>query len=207
MRYTGPKNRLARREGQDLGLKTPGTKSYSNLLRRINIPPGQHQEGMFKRRSEDYLSQLREKQKLKRMYGLTEKQLKNYFKKASAKKENTASFLYQLLERRLDNVVYLLGFAPTRSSARQLVSHGHIKVNDKTVNIPSYLIEVNDIISFKKEKSTKIPYVEAMLEKKDLIIPHWLKREGIKGQVLQLPKLEDRQGVINYQLVIEFYSR
>lgn len=207
MRYTGPKNRLARREGQDLGLKTPGTKAYSYLMRRINIPPGQHQQGAFKRKMGDYSSQLREKQKLKRIYGLTEKQLKNYFKKASAKKENTASFLFQLLERRLDNVVYLLGFAPTRGSARQLVAHGHIQVNNKKINIPSYLVKVKDTISFKKEKTTKIPYIEAILEKKDLIIPSWLKREGLTGQVIQLPKLEESQGVIDYQLVIEFYSR
>lgn len=207
MRYTGPKNRLARREGQDLGLKTPGTKSFSNLLRRINIPPGQHQIGMFKKRSGDYLSQLREKQKLKRMYGLTEKQLKNYFKKASARKENTTTYLYQLLERRLDNVVYLLGFAPTRSSARQLVNHGHIKVNDKKINIPSYQVDTNDKICFKKEKTSKIPYIAQNLEKKDFLVPPWLKREGMIGKIISLPKIDETKSTINYQLVIEFYSR
>lgn len=207
MRYTGPKNRLARREAFDLGLKTPGGKSYSNLLRRLNIVPGQRQQsGLSKKRLTEYGSQLREKQKLKRIYGITEKQMKNYFHKASKTVGNTADNLIQLLERRLDNIVYRLGFAPTRSSARQLVAHGHLLVNNKKVNIPSYLVNVNDIISFRKEKSMKIPYIAQMLEKKDFILPSWLKREGPVGKLIGLPKKEDLKEMVNLQSVIEFYS-
>lgn len=207
MRYTGPKNRLARREGIDLGLKTPGSKSYSNLLRRLTITPGQHGALEGRKRLTDYGYQLREKQKMKRMYGITERQMKNYFKKASRYPGNTADYLVQLLERRLDNVVYRLGFAPTRSSARQLVSHGHIKVNDKKINIPSYLVKVNDIISFASEKSLNIPYIAQMLNKKDVIIPAWLERKGAMGKVISLPSGEEVRQLVNLQAVIEFYSR
>lgn len=206
MRYTGPKNRLARREGIDLGLKTPGTKSYTLLTRRLNIIPGQH--GVSRRRKlTDYGIQLREKQRLKRMYGVTEKQMKNYFKKAAKMLGNTAEFLIQMLERRLDNVVYKLSLAPTRSSARQLITHGHIKVNDKKVNIPSYLVKAGDLIAFNKQKSLKIPYVSQLLEKKDVIVPRWLMREGPVGKVIKIPKREDLKEDINLQLVVEFYSR
>jgi len=206
MRYTGPKNRLARREGIDLGLKTPGTKSYSSLTWRLNIVPGQH-GASHRKKPTDYGVQLREKQRLKRMYGITERQMKNYFKKATKMLGNTAEFLIQMLERRLDNVVYKLNLAPTRSSARQLVAHGHIKINDKKVNIPSYLVGVGDVIAFSKEKSIKIPYINQLLEKKDVIIPEWLAREGPLGKVMRIPKREDLKEDINLQLVVESYSR
>jgi small subunit ribosomal protein S4 len=206
MRYTGPKNRLARRVGIDLGLKTPGTKSYSSLARRLNIVPGQH-GASHRKKLTDYGTQLREKQRLKRLYGVTEKQMKNYFKKSSKKFGNTADFLIQILEGRLDNVVYKLSLAPTRSSARQLVVHGHIKINNKKVTIPSCLVEVGDIIAFNKEKSVKIPYISSLLEKKDVIIPDWLVREGPVGKVIRIPKKEDLKEDINLQLVVEFYSR
>lgn len=206
MRYTGPKNRLARREGIDLGLKTPGTKSYSSLTRKLNIVPGQHGSSR-KRKRTDYGIQLREKQKLKRMYGITERQMKKYFKKASQTSGNTADILIQILERRLDNVIYKLALAPTRSSARQLVFHGHIKVNNQKVTIPSYLIGISDIISFYKKKSIKIPYISQILEKKDVIIPEWLTREGPVGKIVRIPKKEDLKEDINLQLVVEFYSR
>lgn len=208
MRYTGPKNRLARREGIDLGLKTPGTKGYSRLLQKLTIPPGQKGEGkLAKKKLTEYGNQLRETQKLKRLYGITQKQMKNYFKKASQKLGNTADYLIQLLERRLDNVVYKLGFAPTRSSARQLVTHGHIKVNDKRITIPSYLVKVNDFIAFYKANSMKIPYISQMLEKKDFIIPAWLERKGAVGKVVKLPTKEEVKDNINLQAVIEFFSR
>jgi small subunit ribosomal protein S4 len=208
MRYTGPKNRLARREKLDLGLKTPGSKSYSNLMRKLNISPGQRQSrGAFKKKLTEYGYQLREKQKLKRMYGVTEKQMKNYFNKASKSPESTADSLIQILERRLDNVIYKLGFAPTRSSARQLVSHGHIRVDNKKITIPSYLVNIGETIIFHKKKSMKIPYIAQMLEKKDFILPSWLKRDGPAGKLIGKPKKENIKEVINLQSVIEFYSR
>lgn len=208
MRYTGPKNRLARREEIDLGLKTPGSNSYSSLMRRLNISPGQRQKSAhYRKRMTEYGYQLREKQKLKRIYGITERQMKNYFKKASKSSRNTIETLIQFLELRLDNVVYKLGFAPTRSSARQLVTHGHIKVNDKKITIPSYSVKPNDKISFYKEKSKKIPYVLQMVEKKDYIPPSWLKRENALGKVVDKPNREEMEKIVDLQSVIEFYSR
>jgi len=206
MRYTGPKNRLARREGIDLGLKTPGSKSYSNLTRKLNVIPGQHSD-KYRKKLTDYGIQLREKQKLKRLYGITEKQMKKYFREANRKLGNTAEILIQMLEQRLDNVVYRLALAPTRSSARQLVTHGHIKVNQQRVNIPSYLVKIGDIISFSQDKTLKIPYINQILEKKDIIIPNWLARQGPAGKVLRVPKREDVKEDIDLQQVIEFYSR
>lgn len=206
MRYTGPKNKLARREGSDLSLKTPGTKSHSNLLKRLNIIPGLHQVKR-RRRPTDFGLQLREKQKLKRIYGLSEKQLKNYFKKASRTLGNTADFLILYLERRLDNLVYRMGLAPTRAAARQLVNHGHVLVNQEKVTIPSFQVSKGDVISFANEKTVDIPYISRMLEKKDLIIPDWLERKGPAGKITGMPKRENIQEEVDLQLVVEFYSR
>lgn len=207
MKYTGPRNRIARQLGIDLGLKTAGTKSHARLLKRINIPPGQH-GGKKKKKISERGIQLREKQKLRYMFGITEKQLKNYFKKASLKKGNTGLYLSQFLERRLDNVVYRLGFAPTRASARQLVNHGHIKVNGKRVTIPSYQLDVGDEISFFSEKSTKIPYIESFLKmNKDIILPSWLEKNDLKGKLISLPNADEISKQINLRLVIEYYSK
>lgn len=206
MRHTGPKNRLARREGIDLGLKTVGSKSYSNLMKKINIIPGQH--GTRRSRGlTDYGQQLREKQKIKRLYGLTERQMKNYFTAAMKSRGNTAEQLVQLLERRLDNTIYRLSFAPTRSSSRQLVGHGHITVNNKKVTIPSYLVSVGDQISFRNEKTTNIPYIKESITKTDTIVPSWLevKKEGAK--IKSLPTLPNFKDDVELQLVVEFYSR
>jgi len=206
MRYTGPRNRIARQLGIDLGLKTPGTKSHARLLKRLNIPPGQHGIKGRRKLSERAL-QLREKQKLRFMFGVSETQLKKYFKKASQKKGNTGLFLCQFLERRLDNVVYRLGFAPTRAAARQLISHKHIKVNDKILNIPSYLVKVNDIITFADEKITEVLEIKQSLENKDLIIPCWLKREGKVGKIVGEPSSDLIEKQVHLRLVIEYYSR
>lgn len=207
MRYTGPKNRLARREGVDLGLKTPGTKSHSNLLKRIAIVPGQH--GVSRRRTKmtDYAVQLREKQKLKRIYGVSEKQMKNYFKKASKKIGNTAEYIVQYLEKRLDNIVYKLNFAPTRASARQLVNHGHISVNKKKIDIPSYEVKVGETIGFVNEKSLNMPLVSAMTDKTELIIPSFLDKKGEEGSLVADPQKTHMPEIVNTQLVVEFYSR
>lgn len=198
MRYTGPKNKLARREGIDLGLKTSGSRAQRNLLKKIAVPPGQH--GVSRRRGKltDYSIQLREKQKLKRLYGISEKQMKNYFRRASRKIGNTADFLIQYLETRLDNIVYKLGFAPTRAAARQLVSHGHISVNSKRIDIPSYEVKINEPIGFVKDRSFPMP---------DIVIPSHLERKENEGKLTTCPKREDLPEVVNVQSVVEFYSR
>jgi small subunit ribosomal protein S4 len=206
MRYTGPKNRIARREGVDLGLKTPGSKSHGQLLRKLNILPGQH--GAKKRRKvSERAHQLREKQKLRFLFGLTEKKLKKYFQIASFKKGNTALYVSQFLEKRLDNIVYRLGFAPTRAAARQLVRHGHIKINDKTLSIPSHQVKAGDMISFASEKSQKIPYIEKSLVNKDIIIPAWLEKKATVGKLIADPTNDEIAKQVDLRLVTEYYSR
>lgn len=206
MRYTGPRNRLARREEMDLGLKTVGTKAHASLLKKLNVPPGQH--GTKRRRKmSEHAQQLREKQKLRRMFGLSEAQMKKYYDFASRKPGNTAFYLAQYLERRLDNVVYRLGLSPTRASARQLVTHGHVEVNKKSVTVPSYQVQVDDMVSFAGDKALKIPYIEKMVTSKDVIFPPWLERKGPAGKLTKEPTHEDLDKLIKLRLVIEFYSR
>ena len=206
MRYTGPKNRIARREGMDLGLKTMGTKSHASLLKKMNVPPGQHGT-RGKRKTSEHGRQLREKQKLRYTFGLSESQLKNYFGKAINKPGNTGLYLSQFIEKRLDNTVYRLGFAPTRASARQLVSHNHIKVNDKMVNIPSYEVRVGDVITFAKEKTIKLLPVEQSLARTDYVVPGWLEKKGSAGKMNNEPDADLLERQFNLRLVIEFYSR
>lgn len=206
MRYKGPRNKLARREGMDLGLKTPGSKSQARLLKKLNVRPGQHGT-RSRRKITEHAFQLREKQKLRYIFGLSEKQMKKYFQMASKKRGNTAQYLAQFLEKRLDNVVYRLGFSPTRNSARQIISHGHIKVGDRVVTVPSYQVKPSEIIAFSKEKSTKIPYIEKSLNEKEIIIPEWLERKAAIGKMMQEPTQADIDKQINLRLVIEFYSR
>jgi len=205
MRYTGPKNRLARRVGLDLGLKTAGSKAQGRLLKRINIMPGQH--GLRRKKTTDYGAQLNEKQKLKFIFGISEAQLKRYFLSSTKMTGNTALFLSRFLEKRLDNIVYRLGFAPTRSAARQLVSHRHIKVNGKVVSIPSYQVRVGDVISLAREKTANIPVVRQMLENKDLIYPDWLEKKGTGGKLVKEPTGDEIEKQVNLRLIIEYYSR
>ncbi len=206
MRMTGPRNRLARRVGSDLGLKTLGTKSHGSLLKKINIPPGQH--GLKgKRKVSERGRQLTEKQKLRYTFALAEKQLKNYFKEAVSKKQNTALVLCRYLEHRLDNMVYRLGFSPTRAGARQLVSHGHVTINGKSIDIPSYHVEVNDVITIAGPRTLAMPVVKAMLEKKDVIFPVWLERKGHVGKVVGEASAELIEKQVNLRQVIEYYSR
>ncbi len=206
MRYRGPKNRIARREGVDLELKTLGSKSHARLLKKLGVPPGQH--GLRKRRKvSERGTQLREKQKLRYMFGITETQLKNYFKKASMKKGNTALYLSHSLESRFDNVVFHLGFAPTRAAARQLITHGHMSVNKKRLSIPSYQVKVGDEMSFSDVKTTKIPYIETSLDNKDIILPSWLEKKATVGKLIKEPTQEVIEKLINLRLIIEYYSR
>ncbi len=206
MRYTGPKNKVSRRESADLGLKTTGSKAQASLLKKINILPGQHGT-RFRRKSSEHARQLREKQKLRFLFGVTEKQLKGYFDTASRRRGNTAIFLGELLERRLDNVVYRLGFAPTRAAARQLVSHGHIKVNEKVLDIPSYLVQVDEKITFASDDSKKIPYIEEFRGQNDITFPEWVELKKDMGVLTKIPDNSIIEQQVNLRLVIEFYSR
>lgn len=205
-RYTGPKNRLARREGADLELKTPGSKSHASLLRRLNIPPGQHGPKGTRRKPSDYSFQLREKQKAKRYYGILEKQFRNYFNKAIKVKGNTGETLLVQLETRLDNVAYRLNLAPTRNAARQMINHGHILVNNQKVTIPSYQTNANEVISL-TPKGLNIPSVKKVLEEKNPVLPTWLERKGAVGRVIKSPQRSEIKLDIDEQLIVEYYSR
>ena len=200
-RYTGPRCRLSRREGVNLGLK----KRWS--LDKRETPPGQH--GVRRSKLSNYGLQLREKQKAKRIYGMLERQFKNYYLKATASKGVTGTVLLQLLETRLDNVVYSLGFAITRARARQMVGHGFVRVNEMKVNIPSAHVKAGDVISFAaKDSATK--YVKKNLEMNEgWAAPAWLQAdiEALKGKVIRIPEREDISVPVNEQLIIELYSK
>jgi small subunit ribosomal protein S4 len=197
-RYTGPKDRLARRESFDIF--GSGAK-----LTRLNVPPGVHgPKGT--RGSSQYGRQLREKQKVKRIYGIMEKQFARYVEDAFRIRGNTGETLLGALERRLDNVMYRLGFAPSRPAARQLVSHRHVLVNGKKVNIPSYQLIVGDTVSV-DAKGMAIPEIKKAFENKDAKLPAWLERKAAVGRVARVPAREDISEPINEQDIVEFYSR
>jgi small subunit ribosomal protein S4 len=197
-RYTGPKNRLSRREGFDLFAK-------GNKLRRATIPPGQHGQKGTPRLS-GFGTQLREKQKTKRLYGIIERQFRGYFEKAARVRGKTGEALLRFLETRLDNVVYRLGFAKTRAMARQLVSHCHILVNNRTVSFPSYQVQIGDVITLSK-KALLIPHVQTQLQNSEFHPPAWLARQAAVGKIQNLPVRVDIDEPINEQLIVEFYSR
>ena len=200
-RYTGPKHRLARREGFNILEKTS-----SSLERRLNIPPGQHGPRGSRRRLSEFGQQLREKQKVKRMYGVLERQFRRYVKEAQKKRGETGSVLLSLLERRLDNVVYKLRLAKTRNFARQLVGHGHVLINNKKVTIPSYQVREGEVVVL-SQKAMQIPIVKEALEDKDISLPNWLSRKGPVGKIIATPKREDIDTTIQEQLIVEYYSR
>lgn len=198
-RYTGPKHKLARREGLNVLDKTS-----ASLTRRLNIPPGVHGKKR-KRRLSEYGIQLREKQKAKAIYGILEKQFKRLINKVQKKKGETGEMLISLLETRLDNIVYRLGFAKTRFQARQFITHGHVLVNEKKVNIPSYQVKENEVISLSQKLQNNPLVLELFKEKKD-VLP-FLKSMGASGKLLRMPKREDAETPFNTQLIIEYYSR
>lgn len=200
-RSTEPRNKKARRLGQDLGLKS----NPKSLERRINTPPGQHGQKRHGKLS-DYGVQLREKQKAKLIYGVLEKQFKKYYTEASRDPLATGEVLLSLLERRLDNVIYRLGFTPTRAAARQLVSHGNVKVDGKKLSIPSYQVSEGQVIEL-TTKAASIPYIKERLESDDIHAADWLERKALAGKVKRLPEKEDTTDDINEQLIVEFYSR
>jgi small subunit ribosomal protein S4 len=206
-RMSGSVCRLCRREGEKLFLKTERCYTDKCAIERRKYPPGQHGQG--RRKVTDYGLQLREKQKAKRTYGLLEKQFRIYFSKADRKKGVTGENLLQLLESRLDNVVFRMGFAGSRPQSRQLVRHNHVKVNGRKVNIPSFQVRAGDEISI-REKSRKIPYVnEAMETMVRRGVPPWieLNKESFSGVFRSVPTREEIGGTINEQLIVELYSK
>ncbi len=207
-RYTDPVCRLCRREGVKLYLK--GERCYTDkcAIDRRGYAPGQHGQGRSKRASE-YGMQLREKQKARRIYGVLERQFEAYYEEAARRKGITGDTLLQILESRLDNVVYRLGFAGSRPEARQLVKHGHFAVNGRRVDIPSYLVRVNDVITV-REKSVSSPKFKEILEAAEgKTVVSWLSRdlENRSGTVLRVPVREEIDSPVAEQLIIEYYSR
>lgn len=198
-RYTGPKHRLARKVGVNVL-----DKSSATLLRRLNVPPGVHGKKR-KRRLSEFGQQMQEKQKAKMTYGLMEKQLRNLVKRVQLKKGDTQEAILALLETRLDNLVYRLHFAKTRFMARQFVSHGHVLVNGKKVNIPSFQVKVGDIIALSSRVSQN-PQVVLALKEEAIILPY-LKREGLSGKLVRMPKREDIEVPFSLRPIIEYYSR
>ena len=207
-RYTGPVCRLCRREGMKLFLK--GTKCFSEKcpIEKRNFAPGQHGKDR-KAKIVGYGLQLREKQKAKRIYFTQEGQFRNYFEKASRSQGVTGELLLQQLERRLDNIVYRLGFGISRPQARQLVLHGHVHVDGRKVNIPSYQVSVGEEISI-RESSNKMPILEQSKEfASHQNAPTWLSidRDAFKGRIVSLPKRDEIQQPVNEQLIVELYSK
>ncbi len=201
-RYTGPKHKLSRREGMDIF-----GNGGESLQRRLDQPPGVHGRDMRRRRrAMPYQQQLREKQKVKRIYGMRERQFRRFYRMAQKSKSDlTGVALLKLLERRLDNVVYRMGWARTRPQARQFVTHGHILVDGRKVNIPSYLVKPGQTVAL-KEKTLKIPDVKDLIES-GTPVPEWLSVDGAQGRVIREPVREEIYPEINEQMIVEFYSR
>ncbi|MCG8513126.1 MAG: 30S ribosomal protein S4 [Halanaerobiales bacterium] len=206
-RYRGAVCRICRREGEKLYLK--GERCYTDkcAIERRPYPPGQHGQGRQKR--SDYGTQLREKQKVRRVYGILEKQFKRYFEMAEKMSGITGENFLQLLERRLDNVVFRMGFATSRNQARQLVLHGHLQVNGKKVNIPSYLVTDDDVISVKETSRKSKKFKEIFEYNSELTSPKWLSvnMDKAEGKVLSLPDREDVDLAVEEHLIVEYYSR
>lgn len=206
-RYTGPVCRLCRREDMKLFLK--GDRCYTDkcAYERRAYPPGQHGQGRRKRT--DYGEQLREKQKVRRMYGLLEKQFRGYYVKASRMKGVTGENLLMLLERRLDNVIFRMGFAATRSEARQLVRHRHFTLNGHKANIPSMLLRPGDIIEVKERSKKVVKLQESMNTVDRRGVPSWLEldKDALKGTFKEMPVREELTMPIREQLIVELYSK
>jgi len=207
-RYTDASCKLCRRERTKLFLK--GVKCFTDKcpIESRNYPPGQHGLGRRSRTS-DYLIQLREKQKIRKTYGLLEKQFRGYFEEAAKRKGITGDNLIKLLESRFDNILYRLGLAPSRKSARQIILHKHFTINGRVVNIPSYLLKPGDIIQV-RDKSKKLDVIhDAMKRMKDNMLPNWLSldKANMSGTYLQVPERADVPFIGNEQLVVELYSK
>jgi small subunit ribosomal protein S4 len=207
-RYAGPVCRLCRREGMKLFLK--GERCYGEkcAIERRNVPPGQHGKGR-RARLLGYGLQLREKQKVKRMYGVLERQFRRYFEKADRLKGVTGEILLQLLERRLDNVVYRLGFAASRAQGRQLVRHGHFTVNGKRADVPSFSIKPGDLVAVRPSSLKNPSITYAMEEVKGRGIPEWMELNGeqMTGRLAATPTRDQLNLPIQEQLIVELYSK
>ena len=206
-RYKDAVCRLCRREGEKLFLKGAKCTSPKCTIAKRAYAPGQHGQG--RQKHSNYGTQLREKQKVKRIYGVLEKQFRKYFSIASKSKGVTGKILLQLLERRLDNVIFRMGLATSRAQARQIVRHNFVSVNDKRVNIPSYLIDKDDLIKVKKSGKSEANLKENLEFSKDRGVPSWLEfnAEGFTAKVLRLPEKDDIQSPIQEQLIVELYSK
>jgi len=205
-RYLGPKAKLARREGTDLYLKS-ARRAISDKA-KFDTKPGQHGRTSGSRTS-DFGLQLREKQKVKRMYGVLERQFRRYFAEAERRKGNTGANLLLLLESRLDNVVYRMGFGSTRAEARQLVSHQAVTVNGKVVNIPSYLVKVGDVVAIRDKSKKQLRIVDALKLAESIGLPGWVQVDASKmeGVFKKLPDRDEFGSDINESLIVELYSR
>ena len=208
-RYIGPTCKLARREGADLGLKSPARALDSKC--KLEQKPGQHgASGARKDKLSDYATQLREKQKVKRIYGLLERQFRGYYTKAARRKGNTGESLLQMLEQRLDNVIYRMGFAVTRPQARQLVSHKGVLVNGKTVNLPSFQVKAGDNIQLSEKAQKHLNVTEALnLAQQMDLTPGWCEVDAKKfsGVFKAVPDRADLPSDINEALIVELYSK
>lgn len=204
-RYLGPKCKLSRREGTDLFLKSRGRSLEGKC--KLEQKPGQH--GGKRTRDSDYALQLRAKQRIRRIYGILEKQFRNYYKAAASKKGSTGENLLNLLELRLDNVVYRMGFASTRAEARQLVSHKAVKVNDRVINIPSYQISEGDVVSIKEKAKKQQRVQDALTVTEQYGFPSWVEvnTKEMSGTFKSMPERADLGSEMNEQLVVELYSK
>jgi small subunit ribosomal protein S4 len=206
-KYTGPKCRLCRREGEKLYLK--GEKCYTDkcAIEKRPYPPGE--AGQSRRRQSEYGLQLREKQKVRRTYGLMENQFRRYYKEAARRKGNTGELLLQLLERRLDNIVFRMGLANSRAEARQVIRHNQVAVNGGRVNIPSYQVKAGDEVSVQADARNQDRIQSAVQRGDDLGRPEWLEVDGgnYKGTVKALPERADLSPAINEHLIVELYSK
>ena len=206
-KYIGPKCKLMRREGADLSLKS--SRRAVDTKCKIDNPPGMHGAGTRRPRVSDYGLQLREKQKLRRIYGVLERQFRNYYQEASRLKGSTGENLLQLLEARLDNVVYRMGFGSTRSEARQLVSHKAIMVNGKIVNVASYVVKPSDVVSVREKSRKQARIVESMSLAEQIGFPDWIdvNHSQFEGTFKAFPLRSELPPDINEQLVVELYSK
>ena len=207
-RYIGAVCRLCRRQGEKLFLKGTKCQTEKCAAAKRAYPPGQHGQGRRQKLS-NYGVQLKEKQKVKRIYGVLERQFRKYFEVASKSKGVTGKVLLQLLERRLDNVVFRMGLGISRSQARQIVRHNFILVNSRRVNIPSYLVDKDDLIEIKAKDKAKIKIKDNLELSKDRTVASWLEFSAaqMKGKVLRLPEKTDIQQPIQEQLIVELYSK
>lgn len=209
-RYNDAVCKLCRREGEKLFLKGERCLSPKCAVERRPYPPGAHgRQSTFRRKESDYALQLRAKQKARRVYGVLERQFRRYFREAERRRGLTGTNLLIILESRLDNVVYRLGFAQSRPQARQLVRHGHFEVNGRKVNIPSYLVQQGDVVAIRPGSRNSEVFKIIAMDLEHRAVPQWMSRDDVSlsGRVMDMPSREDIDVTINEQLIVEYYSR